>query len=604
MSSHSSDVYVMESAAESSSTASACAPEGLVRSHSCTHSESSSSSSREADRYRRAERPARAVGTNTEEHVEERVSSLLHSGIMDLMRTVAGDAFANQVARRDHYKMAQNSTEEITAVARSALNRLRELGVHHLHPKTVQRVPSEVAATDIVTAAPEWLEELQKRMEETDNLLHDLTVKAEKIPEEAAVSKTNILSLVPAATPRAASHQSPPSSWTPPHDNGERIQGLEAELRKLQEEIAETRVVLAKEGVHSVLPLYNELLNLRETKQQAALRDAETTAAYLFTQDCCFRQQLDAIERRKKMLDHDSNSRCYNDDTATTLLEDVEKLAKLGRDLNQIRDEYQKHLTVIDMSHRAFPSPQPGEKRSRTSEDCFEALIERETQSNHQILSLRRELDAQMKETEAWKQRYEAAVKHVNPPQDSNLFASLLQDIEGRLSLEANRRCTLLCNIFGWKLLDMSIGSLTIGRMGCFDEQLTLPLGDSAKDERSVLATSIVLARKLLEGCGTLRGNQQGNSSSLAVEGGAASNRESKVEESEEASTANEEEEESTTATSVNISETGGEENHDPSENAEVDAEPPLQEDAVVKDSSPASAGNQEPSFYSSGLWE
>ncbi|RNF15906.1 uncharacterized protein Tco025E_05341 [Trypanosoma conorhini] len=605
MSSHSSDVYVMEDSAASQTAGSAASqPEGLVRSSSFTSSKSSNGG--------RGGQPAAAsarvmctIGTNTEQQVEETVSSLLQSGIMGLMHTVAGDEFAYHMLQKSSQDVQRGCAERVIRVAQGAVDALRELTMRQTTPMRVKEPPSGVVVED-VGAEPDWLTELRLSMAKTDSLLEDITKQTEAVSTAVDAAKaTGSIPMVPAAMPTVPppSLQQAPSFSPPPQAETERIQELEHELRSMQEQLAEVRVVFAKEGVDSVMPLYSELLSLRGAKREAALRDVESTMAYLATQQCCFEQQLETIERRKRALDLESCRRFYQGgDAVVGLAADVEKLAQLGRQINLLRDEYRRRAAEVDPTVATTSTACRGEKRQRTSEDSFRVLLDRQSEKDEELMALREELNTQRRETEEWRRRYESAVQAMSPPQQSTFFTSLLRDVEGRVSQEAFDRCALLCRLFGWELLELKENTVSLARLGCAEEQLTLPMPEASGAERNAVARSIVLAKKVLEGSVVKRGERQesrhADEEQYKEPGGRASTLEAK-----------ENAEAAATDVAREATPLQGDEDREVDERGEgadeAGAEASSQENPLLEEEdTPDSPANLEPSFYNSGLWE
>ncbi|EAN81483.1 hypothetical protein, conserved, partial [Trypanosoma cruzi] len=186
MSSHSSDVYVMEDAEESLRTSPANSPlEDLVRSSSFT---SLGSSNEKCGRHPPPPPPLPAatartictVGTNTEQQVEESVSNLLRSGIMGLMHTIAGDEFAHHMLHKSRQDIQRSYIERVTGLAQNTINVLHKLIACQSYPMHGKESASEIAVLD-EKAEPEWLSELQISIAKTDALLQGLTEKKETL---------------------------------------------------------------------------------------------------------------------------------------------------------------------------------------------------------------------------------------------------------------------------------------------------------------------------------------------------------------------------------------------------------------------------------------
>ncbi|EKG05266.1 hypothetical protein TCSYLVIO_003658 [Trypanosoma cruzi] len=607
MSSHSSDVYVMEDTEESLRTSPANSPlEDLVRSSSFT---SLGSSNEKCGRHPPAAtaRIICTVGTNTEKQVEESVSNLLRSGIMGLMHTIAGDEFAHHMLHKSRQDIQRSYIERITGLAQNTIKVLHKLIACQSYPMRGKESASEIAVLD-EKAEPEWLSELQISIAKTDALLQGLTEKKKTLLTATdAAEKTCSIPTMPAARSnvRFAASQQTSSLPSPLQDKTGRMQELEHELRMLQEQMAEVRVVFAKEGVDSVVPLYSELLSLRAAKRQAALREVENTMAYLATQQCCFDQQLEVMERRKRSLEIEASRRFYEGgDAVIGLMEDVEKLAHAGRKLNGLRDEYRRRVREVDPVVCANFSSFHGEKRQRTSNTNFSVLIDRQSEKDQEIMALRDELNAQRQEMEEWKRRYEAAVGEMSRPQESPVFNSLLQAVEDRLSQEAAQRCTLLCRLFGWELLQLTDDTVALARVGCAEERLTLPMPNLSGDETSAVARSIVLAKKVLEGSLVIRGECQKHEDAEEEHNDDAG---------EQAPTPKDNEEAEAGETVPTMKETPFPTNDDhdiemevddSAETGEMDTEAPSEENPLVTENTVDSPGKLEPSFYSSGLWE
>ncbi|KAH9577660.1 hypothetical protein LSM04_003593 [Trypanosoma melophagium] len=617
MSSHSSDVYVMEDEEELSVQM----PEGLVDSHSTTPLESSAE---ELYSRKKTTCALRTVGTNTENYVEESVNSLLYNGIMELMRTVAGDGFSDNVSMKFQQQRKHSSEKEIVMIKRNLIKRLGDIVADHSQScrlpessldvtDTAISVPVSTTNTTIntteISAVPSWVAELQESMSVTEALLHELTKTTENKETLDTSRKSSTILLGPPVTLATPSHSplsSPPppppvvSSLIPP-ENTSRTEELEAELRKLHETTTEMRLILAKEGLDSVIPLYNELLELRELRRKTALKDAETTMAYLTTMECCFKQQLIAAEKSKRCLDLELTRRsCDIGNTIATLVEDVEKLAQLSRDLKVLRSEYQRQVGLVDKNHYLSIDPVPGEKRPRTSEGSFKLLFEQQLEKEQQIQKLRQELESQKKETTEWRERYELSVQSTSLVRENTTFNSLLRNVDERLSTEANRKIAFLCHIFGWNLLGLTDKSIVIARIGCAEEKLTLSF-DSLKDENSALAMSIVLAKKVLENCSNRREQQEyvqsdkDNEEDLDDEGKMDDNEENKptIKEVKDL----ELEEMDKTEVENEIYDTGKEEVYAIDFSTDKN-----KEESTVKET--PSSDSAEPAFYSGGLWD
>ncbi|ESL10187.1 hypothetical protein TRSC58_02084 [Trypanosoma rangeli SC58] len=597
MSSHSSDVYIMEDSAESANSQS----RGLVRSSSFTSSRSANGGC--------SCQPATAsahvtctVGTNTEQQVEESVTSLLQKGIMGLMHTIAGDEFAHHVMEKNFQDVERGCIEKVIGAAQRMVDFLHELAMRQTPQMRVKESSPEVAVVD-VNAEPEWLAELRLSMTKTDSLLEDMIKTNENaLTAVDAAKETSSIPVVPAAVSVVPLPPQQVPSF-PPSLQAEagRIQEIELELRSMQEQLAEIRVVFAKEGVDSVMPLYSELLSLRGAKREAALRDMESTMAYLATQECCFEQQLETIEKCKRALDFESCRRFYQGgDTVLSLAADVEKLAQLGRQISLLRDEYRRCAAEVDPMVCTSPTPCRGGKRQRTSGDSFRILLDHQSEKDEEIMALREDLNAQRRETEGWRRRYESAVHAMSPPQESTLFTSLLHEVEGRVSQEASDRCARLCRLFGWELLELKDNAVSLARINCAEEQLTMSMPDASEAERNAVARSIVLAKKVLEGSVVNRGERQ--ESQHADE-------ESNKEIGDEVSTLEAKEEAEPTEADLTKERPSSpsKEGHELDEGADeadtIVAGAPPQEDFPLEDTSD-STGKLEPSFYNSGLWE
>ncbi|RNF00006.1 hypothetical protein TraAM80_07871 [Trypanosoma rangeli] len=602
MSSHSSDVYVMEDSAEPLTTGSANSQSrGLI----CSSSFTSSRSANEGCSCQPAPVPAHVactVGTNTEQQVEEYVTSLLQRGIMGLMHTIAGDEFAYHVMEKTSQGVERSYIEQVIGAAQRMVDFLHELGMRQTLPARVKEPLPEVAVVD-VNAEPEWLAELRLSMTKTNSLLEGIIKTNENASTAVdAANETSSIPVVPAAMSVMPfpPQQAPSFSPSLQAETG-RIQELELELRSMQEQLAEIHLVFAKEGVDSVIPLYSELLSLRGAKREAALRDMESTMAYLATQECCFEQQLETIEKRKRALDLESCRRFYQGgDTVASLAADVEKLAQLGRQINLLRDEYRRCAAEVDPMVCTSSTPCKGEKRRRTSVDSFRILLDHQSERGEEIMMLREGLNAQRRETEEWRQRYESAVHAMSPPQESTLFTSLLQEVEARVSQEASDRCARLCRLFGWELLQLKDNAVSLARISCAEEQLTLSMPDASECERNAVARSIVLAKKVLESSVVNRGERQ--ESQHADE-------ENNKEIEDEVSTLEEKEEAEPTKTDLTkeIPSSPSKEGHELDEGADeadtIAAGAPQQEDSP-SENTPDSTAKLEPSFYNSGLWE
>ncbi|EKF33883.1 hypothetical protein MOQ_002412 [Trypanosoma cruzi marinkellei] len=616
MSIDSSDVYVMEDAEESLCTGSANSPlEDLVRSSSFTSLESSNEKCGRHPKQQPPPLPAAkatarticTVGTNTEKQVEESVSNLLRSGIMGLMHTIAGDEFAHYMLHKSRQDIQQSYIERITKLTQNTVDVLHKLIPRQSYPTHGTESASEVAMMDNKNE-PEWLSELQLSLAKTDALLQGLTEKQETVLTATdAAEATCLLPTVPAARSnvRFSASQQISSVPSPLQDKTGRMQELEEELRMLQEQMAELRVVFAKEGVDSVVPLYTELLSLRAAKRQAALREVENTMAYLVTQQCCFDQQLEVLERRKKSLEVEASRRFYEGgDAVNGLMEDVEKLAQAGRKLNALRDEYRQRVREVDPMLYTNFSSFPGEKRQRTSHTNFSVLFDRQSEKDQEIMALRGELNTQRQEMEEWKRRYEAAVEEMSRPQESPVFNSLLRAVEERISQEAAQRCTLLCRLFGWELLQLTDDTVALARVGCAEERLTLPMPNPLGDETSAMARSIVLAKKVLEGSLVSRGECQKHEDAEEEQNDDAGDQAPTQKDNEE------EEAEETVLTKEGTPFSTNDDHafdtgvDDAAETGEMDTEAPSEENPLVAENTLDSPGKLEPSFYSSGLWE
>ncbi|CBH13940.1 hypothetical protein, conserved [Trypanosoma brucei gambiense DAL972] len=513
MSSNSSDVYVIEDSHSSSSPrdSSYSSTAGSGADIVGNQAGLTRTSDANACSFAQASRMQIDTGTNTEEILESDAIGRLTGVVAELFHSVTGSTYQNKLSQGACNDVEGQITSSGNLTLLNLSQRLLELARRPPPSGHVKEALTDSSAAAYMDDEPEWLGAIQHSMERTRKFFSELDLTGAKIGLNTAFVATPTSSEAE-TTYRAPSGRPLSLAPEPLQCETEAFGNIKEELCKLQDSTAEVRLVLNKEGVDSIIPLYNELLALRSERRQNVVSSAEALRAYLITQEECFNQRLVVAEGRELLLSREINRNCAGGDGSTieTLARDVEKLSELSRELKRLRDEHQRHAEGQGLFYHSVSETGPERKRQRTSDEGFKTLLARQLQADEQVASLRRTAESYKSEVLEWKRRYELAVRSIDRPQDSAVFNSLLEEVRRSLLQETMQRSSSLCQLFGWKLISLDGNSASIALIGNPGIQLTLPVSESLSDERSSLATGIVLARKVMESCSLVRESQQG----------------------------------------------------------------------------------------------
>ncbi|CCD17237.1 unnamed protein product, partial [Trypanosoma congolense IL3000] len=448
MSSHSTDVYVIEdsTASEYSSAVQQISPhDGGGEDVDSSQRISTESCGSEESGEEATARIYVDVGTNTEGLSEPRAKEKVHAAVSELIDTIGQGAIRNDISKRDCNDAGKESRNIIIETQRYVSMQMGMLAKRPLPPVEEERTPRQTHECSQGNE-PEWLCDIQAAIERVHDTFLEFGQREVDIPMRN--SSPTVAQLSPAVeTSRTFLPCDNVAVATHRVDENESIQQLRSEIQTLQEGMAEVHMIMCKEGVSSILPLYNELLSLREMARKEIVKDAVAVRSLLMMQEDHFRQQLGAAQKGMAYISRELNRKCCGstESLVGTLVNDVEKLQELGCQLKRLREEHRGIPSGTDQVQHAASAMGPPNKKRRTSDDGFKPFLARLSQLGAQVATLQQEVETRKGECAKWRERYEFAIRSADVPQNNDVFNSLLDEVKRSLLEESKRKNASLC---------------------------------------------------------------------------------------------------------------------------------------------------------------